>query len=43
MQAAERNVEERLDDLTARYHRQRQTAITEELLDVIAGFEMLGK
>jgi F-type H+-transporting ATPase subunit gamma len=43
MQAAERNVEERLDDLTARYHRRRQSAITEELLDVVAGFEMLNK
>ncbi len=42
MQAAEKNVEERLDDLTAQYHRRRQNAITEELLDVTAGFEVLG-
>jgi F-type H+-transporting ATPase subunit gamma len=41
MQAAEENVEERLQDLTARYHRRRQSVITEELLDVIAGFEIL--
>jgi len=41
MQAAEKNVEERLDDLTGRYHRRRQNAITEELLDVTAGFEVL--
>jgi len=41
MQAAENNVEERLDRLTDRYHRRRQNAITEELLDVTAGFEVL--
>jgi len=41
MQAAEKNVEERLDRLTERYHRRRQNAITEELLDVTAGFEVL--
>lgn len=41
MQAAEKNVEERLDDLTDRYHQRRQNAITEELLDVTAGFEVL--
>lgn len=41
MQAAERNVEERLDELTARYHQRRQSQITEELLDVSAGFEVL--
>jgi len=42
MQAAEKNIDERLDDLTAQYHRQRQNAITAELLDVTAGFEVLG-
>ncbi len=41
MQAAEKNVEERLDALTEQYHRKRQNAITEELLDVTAGFEVL--
>jgi F-type H+-transporting ATPase subunit gamma len=41
MQAAENNVEERLSELTQRYHRRRQNAITEELLDVTAGFEVL--
>lgn len=40
-QAAEKNVEERLDELTAQYHRRRQNTITEELLDVTAGFELL--
>jgi len=41
MQAAEKSVEERLDELTSQYHRRRQNAITEELLDVTAGFEIL--
>jgi F-type H+-transporting ATPase subunit gamma len=39
MQAAERNIEDRLDTLRHRYHRQRQSQITSELLDVMAGFE----
>ena len=33
-QAAEKNIEEKIDELYARYHRHRQAAITEELLDV---------
>ena len=37
MQAAEDNAEERLDDLRHRFHRRRQSAITEELLDITAG------
>jgi F-type H+-transporting ATPase subunit gamma len=41
MQAAERNIEERLEELTALYHYRRQDAITSELLDIISGFEML--
>jgi len=41
MQGAERNIEERLHQLTAQFHRQRQTTITEELLDIISGFEAL--
>jgi F-type H+-transporting ATPase subunit gamma len=41
MQAAERNIEERLIELHNRYHYQRQSAITEELLDIVAGFEAL--
>jgi F-type H+-transporting ATPase subunit gamma len=39
MQAAERNVEERLGELRADYRRLRQESITGELLDVVAGFE----
>jgi F-type H+-transporting ATPase subunit gamma len=42
MQAAENNIEEKIDDLAARYRRRRQSAITEELLDVVSGFEALG-
>jgi F-type H+-transporting ATPase subunit gamma len=42
MQAAEHNLEERLEDLHERFHRQRQAAITAELLDVIAGAEAAG-
>ena len=41
MQAADRNIDERLDELRADFHRQRQTAITSELLDIIGGFEAL--
>lgn len=41
MQMAEDNVEERLDELNARFHRMRQNAITEELLDITSGFEAL--
>ncbi len=41
MQAAEKNIEERLEELTTRYHRQRQASITAELLDIVAGFEAL--
>jgi F-type H+-transporting ATPase subunit gamma len=41
MQMAEDNVQERLDDLQGRFHRTRQNAITEELLDITSGFEAL--
>jgi F-type H+-transporting ATPase subunit gamma len=41
MQAAETNIQEHLEDLTMLYHQQRQTAITAELLDIVAGFEAL--
>jgi F-type H+-transporting ATPase subunit gamma len=41
MQAAERNIDERLDELESEYRFRRQSAITEELLDVVAGFEAL--
>ena len=39
MQNAERNIQERLDDLTAHYHHVRQDTITAELLDIVSGWE----
>lgn len=39
MQVAERNLGERLDDVTMEYRRARQSVITSELLDLVAGFE----
>lgn len=41
MQAAEKNIQERLAELSTAYNQRRQTAITEELLDVVTGFEAL--
>lgn len=41
MQAAEKNIQDHLTGLTAGYHQQRQQSITEELLDIVAGFETL--
>jgi F-type H+-transporting ATPase subunit gamma len=41
MQVAERNVEDRLKQLTSEFHQSRQTAITSELLDIISAFEAL--
>lgn len=43
MQAAERNIDERLDEMNGRFRRMRQQSITEELLDVVAGFESLAE
>lgn len=41
MQTAEKNIEDRLDELQAKYNHFRQLTITEELLDISAGFEAL--
>jgi F-type H+-transporting ATPase subunit gamma len=41
MQAAERNIEAHLEELIARFRRERQDAISSELLDVLTGFEAL--
>lgn len=41
MQSAERNIKDRLHKLRSDYSQQRQTTITEELLDVVTGFESL--
>jgi F-type H+-transporting ATPase subunit gamma len=41
MQAAEMNIDERLQELRLQYNQLRQSTITEELLDIVAGFEAL--
>ncbi len=41
MQAAEQNIDERLSDLNVQYNRERQQAITSEILDIVGGFEAL--
>lgn len=43
MQAAEKNIEERLEELQSSFNHLRQTAITEELMDLVSGFEALKK
>lgn len=39
MQNAEKNIEDHLTQLNARFHHQRQQMITTELLDIVAGYE----
>lgn len=41
MQAAEKNIEERLEELNTLYRQKRQDSITSELLDIVSGFEAL--
>ncbi|WP_455212364.1 F0F1 ATP synthase subunit gamma [Kaarinaea lacus] len=41
MQSAERNLDERLEEVTRIFRRERQNAITSELLDVVSGFEAI--
>jgi F-type H+-transporting ATPase subunit gamma len=41
MQRAEDNILDLLDELTNQYHQQRQMNITQEILEVISGFEAL--
>ena len=43
MQAAEKNIVEMLDELKARFREQRQGNITNELLDIVSGFEALSR
>lgn len=43
MQAAEKNVDERLQELHSRYNRQRQESITSELLDILTGSEAVSQ
>lgn len=41
MQVAEKNISERLEALNLEYQNERQTGITNELLDIVSGFEAL--
>lgn len=41
MQGAEKNIDEQLAALNTHYHQKRQMAVTEELLDIVSGFEAL--
>lgn len=41
MQTAEKNIKEHAEALAMQFRQQRQESITEELLDVVAGFEVL--
>lgn len=41
MGAAERSLDDRLEQLTRDYHRERHAAVTEELLEVVSGYEVL--
>ncbi len=41
MQMAEKNIDEHLSDLNLQFNKQRQEAISSELLDVVTGFEAL--
>lgn len=41
MQAADRSIQEHLEEMNGAFRRRRQQAITEELLDVVSGFEAL--
>lgn len=41
MQAAERNIEQHLDEVNAEYRMQRQQQITDEIIDVLSGFEAM--
>lgn len=40
MQVAEKNIKERLTEFTGQFQQQRQTAITDELLEIISAFEL---
>ena len=43
MQAAEKNIDRRLAELQQHFSQTRQTAIAEELMDIVTGFEALTK
>ena len=41
MQSAEKNIEDRLGELSGPYQQMRQSSITSEILDIVSGFEAL--
>lgn len=41
MQGAEKNIRDKIVELKSQYHQERQNAITEELLDIVSGFNAL--
>jgi F-type H+-transporting ATPase subunit gamma len=43
MQRADKNIDELLETLKTRFHRQRQGSIDEELFDVVSGFDALSR
>lgn len=43
MQRAEKNIDEMLEDLNQTFHRMRQSAIDEELFDLVSGYEAMQK
>ena len=43
MQSAEKNIDERLEELQSQYNQKRQAEITEELLDIVGGYTALEK
>jgi F-type H+-transporting ATPase subunit gamma len=43
MEAAESNIEEHLAELQSGYRRSRQNSITEELMDIVAGYVSVGE
>jgi F-type H+-transporting ATPase subunit gamma len=43
MQLAEQNISTRLIELNTQFQQQRQTAITEEILEIVSGFEVLSQ
>lgn len=43
IRGAEKNIGDRIVELTSRFHQLRQMTITEELLDIASGFEALNE
>jgi F-type H+-transporting ATPase subunit gamma len=41
MERAEKNIQERIEELNLKYNQCRQLSITEELLDIVAGYEAI--